>query len=127
MCREWPFFSTRLGMLEMVFTKTSPSISRYYDEKLVDPSLWTLGKELRKRLAEDIKAVLMVENNAHLMEQNPWGPNLSACEIFMLNLSTCCKPNFLCRTRATNEGNTELDEALMVTIAGIAAGMRNTG
>ncbi|STO53418.1 Phosphoenolpyruvate carboxylase [Grimontia hollisae] len=27
MCREWPFFSTRLGMLEMVFTKTSPSIS----------------------------------------------------------------------------------------------------
>ncbi len=42
MCREWPFFSTRLGMLEMVFTKTDPSISKYYDEKLVDPScgLW---------------------------------------------------------------------------------------
>lgn len=127
MCREWPFFSTRLGMLEMVFTKTSPSISRYYDEKLVDPSLWTLGKELRKRLAEDIKAVLMVENNAHLMEQNPWGAESIRLRNIYVEPLNMLQAELLCRTRATNEENTELDEALMVTIAGIAAGMRNTG
>ncbi|GAM63781.1 phosphoenolpyruvate carboxylase [Vibrio ishigakensis] len=36
MCREWPFFSTRLGMLEMVFYKCSSEISKLYDQKLTD-------------------------------------------------------------------------------------------
>lgn len=31
------------------------------------------------------------------------------------------------RTRQTEEDNPELEEAMMMTIAGIAAGMRNTG
>lgn len=127
MCREWPFFSTRLGMLEMVFTKTNPSISQYYDEKLVDPSLWSLGKELRERLAEDIKAVLMVENNAHLMEQNPWGAESIRLRNIYVEPLNMLQAELLCRTRATDTENSELDEALMVTIAGIAAGMRNTG
>jgi phosphoenolpyruvate carboxylase len=33
----------------------------------------------------------------------------------------------LYRTRQSEETESELEEALMVTIAGIAAGMRNTG
>ncbi|USH02645.1 phosphoenolpyruvate carboxylase [Grimontia kaedaensis] len=127
MCREWPFFSTRLGMLEMVFTKTSPSISQYYDEKLVDESLWRLGDELRDRLAQDIKAVLMVENSDHLMEQNPWGAESIRLRNIYVEPLNMLQAELLCRTRATEEENTELDEALMVTIAGIAAGMRNTG
>jgi phosphoenolpyruvate carboxylase len=33
----------------------------------------------------------------------------------------------LYRTRQSQDADPELEEALMVTIAGIAAGMRNTG
>lgn len=127
MCREWPFFSTRLGMLEMVFSKTCPSISQYYDEKLVDPSLWPLGEQLRARLKQDIKAVLMVENSDHLMAQNPWGAeSIRLRNIYVAPLNML-QAELLHRTRACSEDNHFLDNALMVTIAGIAAGMRNTG
>jgi phosphoenolpyruvate carboxylase len=47
MCRDWPFFSTRLGMLEMVFSKADLWLAEYYDQRLVKPELWALGKELR--------------------------------------------------------------------------------
>ncbi len=47
MCRDWPFFSTRLGMLEMVFAKADLWLAEYYDQRLVDKALWPLGKELR--------------------------------------------------------------------------------
>ncbi|WP_407331613.1 phosphoenolpyruvate carboxylase [Enterovibrio sp. 27052020O] len=127
MCREWPFFSTRLGMLEMVFTKTSPSIAKYYDEKLVDESLWPLGEQLRARLAQDIKAVLMVENSDHLMEQNPWGAEAIRLRNIYVEPLNMLQAELLSRTRASEQESPELDEALMVTIAGIAAGMRNTG
>lgn len=32
MCRDWPFFSTRLGMLEMVFSKADLWLADYYDQ-----------------------------------------------------------------------------------------------
>ena len=127
MCREWPFFSTRLGMLEMVFTKTNTSISKYYDESLVEPSLWSLGDQLRARLAQDIKAVLMVENSEHLMAQDPWGAESIRLRNVYVEPLNMLQAELLSRTRASKEENTVLDEALMVTIAGIATGMRNTG
>ncbi len=127
MCREWPFFSTRLGMLEMVFTKTNTSISKYYDESLVEPSLWPLGDQLRARLAQDIKAVLMVENSEHLMAQDPWGAESIRLRNVYVEPLNMLQAELLSRTRASKEENTVLDEALMVTIAGIATGMRNTG
>ena len=49
------FFSTRLGMLEMVFAKADLWLAEYYDQRLVDKALWPLGKELRNLQEEDIK------------------------------------------------------------------------
>lgn len=34
------FFSTRLGMLEMVFAKADLWLAEYYDQRLVDKALW---------------------------------------------------------------------------------------
>lgn len=39
-CRDWPFFSTRLGMLEMVFSKADLWLAEYYDQRLVKPEQW---------------------------------------------------------------------------------------
>ncbi len=36
MCRDWPFFSTRLGMLEMVYSKADLWLAEYYDQRLVE-------------------------------------------------------------------------------------------
>lgn len=127
MCREWPFFSTRLGMLEMVYTKCNLEISRYYDERLVETPLLPLGDRLRDQLQKDIKAVLNVENNENLMQSDPWGLESIRLRNIYVEPLNMLQAELLYRTRQNEESAPELEEALMVTIAGIAAGMRNTG
>ncbi|MDC5804725.1 phosphoenolpyruvate carboxylase [Vibrio europaeus] len=127
MCREWPFFSTRLGMLEMVYTKCNLEISRYYDERLVDNNLLPLGDRLREQLQKDIKSVLNVENNENLMQSDPWGQESIRLRNIYVEPLNMLQAELLYRTRQDEQAAPELEEALMVTIAGIAAGMRNTG
>ncbi|MDC5852506.1 phosphoenolpyruvate carboxylase [Vibrio europaeus] len=127
MCREWPFFSTRLGMLEMVYTKCNLEISRYYDERLVDNNLLPLGDRLREQLQKDIKSVLNVENNENLMQNDPWGQESIRLRNIYVEPLNMLQAELLYRTRQDEQAAPELEEALMVTIAGIAAGMRNTG
>ncbi|HGF7189807.1 phosphoenolpyruvate carboxylase [Vibrio cholerae] len=127
MCREWPFFSTRLGMLEMVYTKCSAEIARYYDERLVEPALRPLGEKLRAQLQKDIKTVLNVENNENLMQSDPWGQESIRLRNIYVEPLNMLQAELLYRTRQSELPAPELEEALMVTIAGIAAGMRNTG
>ncbi|WP_439437330.1 phosphoenolpyruvate carboxylase [Salinivibrio costicola] len=127
MCREWPFFSTRLGMLEMVFTKTNLDIAKYYDQRLVDESLWPLGESLRDQLRQDIQVILAVENSDNLMEQNPWGAEAIRLRNIYVEPLNMLQAELLYRTRQCEEDDQSLDDALMISIAGIAAGLRNTG
>ncbi|MGF1763598.1 phosphoenolpyruvate carboxylase [Aliivibrio kagoshimensis] len=127
MCRTWPFFSTRLGMLEMVYAKTNASISEYYDQRLTDPSLWPLGERLRAQLNKDITSVLNVENSDHLMASNPWGQEAIRLRNIYVEPLNMLQAELLYRTRHQSTTSQDLEEALMVTIAGIATGMRNTG
>ncbi len=127
MCREWPFFSTRLGMLEMVYTKCNMEIAKYYDQRLVDKELLPLGELLREQLQKDIKTVLNVENNENLMQSDPWGLESIRLRNIYVEPLNMLQAELLYRTRKSETPPAELEEALMVTIAGIAAGMRNTG
>ncbi len=127
MCREWPFFSTRLGMLEMVYSKCNISISKLYDDRLVDKELLPLGEHLRAQLQKDIKTVLNVENNENLMQSDPWGFESIRLRNTYVEPLNMLQAELLYRNRQYDNPPTELEEALMVTIAGIAAGMRNTG
>ena len=131
MCRDWPFFSTRLGMLEMVFAKADLWLAEYYDQRLVDKALWPLGKELRNLQEEDIKVVLAIANDSHLMADLPWiAESIQLRNIYTDPLNVL-QAELLHRSRqAEKEGqepDPRVEQALMVTIAGIAAGMRNTG
>ena len=131
MCRNWPFFSTRIGMLEMVFAKADLWLAEYYDQRLVDPTLWSLGKQLREQLAEDIKTVLTIANDAHLMADHPWIAESIALRNVYTDPLNVLQAELLHRARQAEANNLPTDpnveQALMVTIAGVAAGMRNTG
>ncbi len=116
-----------LGMLEMVYSKCNIEISRYYDERLADPALLPLGDRLREQLQSDIKAVLNVENNENLMQSDPWGLESIRLRNIYVEPLNMLQAELLYRTRQSETPPVELEEALMVTIAGIAAGMRNTG
>ena len=131
MCRNWPFFSTRLGMLEMVFSKADLWLAEYYDQRLVEHSLWPLGKQLRDQLDSDIKAILTIANDAHLMADQPWIAESIALRNVYTDPLNVLQAELLHRSRLQEANGEEPDprveQALMVTIAGVAAGMRNTG
>lgn len=125
MVAVWPFFATRLGMLEMVFAKTDADISAYYDERLVPTQLRRIGKELRAQLASDIATVLEIGGKQELLAAEPWiSESLRLRNIYTEPLNML-QAELLQRNRATPEPL--LERAIMVTIAGVAAGMRNTG
>ena len=111
----------------MVYTKCNMDISRYYDQRLVESQLLPLGDRLRDQLQQDIKSVLNVENNENLMQSDPWGLESIRLRNIYVEPLNMLQAELLYRTRQTEEPSANLEEALMVTIAGIAAGMRNTG
>lgn len=128
MCRDWPFFSTRIGMLEMVFAKADLWLAEYYDQRLVDKSLWPLGQQLRDQLEADIKVVLAIANDDHLMADLPWIAESIALRNVYTDPLNVLQAELLHRSRQQeNAADACVEQALMVTIAGVAAGMRNTG
>lgn len=127
MCRNWPFFSTRIGMLEMVFGKTDLWLTEYYDQRLVEPALWPLGEQLRRMLKHDIGVVLAIANDDHPMADQPWLKESIGLRNIYTDPLNVLQAELLHRSRQLTESDPQVEQALMVTIAGIAAGMRNTG
>ncbi len=125
MCEAWPFFSTRIGMLEMVYSKADLYLAEHYDRQLVEPRLWPLGQELRQALRDDIAAVLDIANEDHLMEDLPWAKQAVELRNVYTDPLNILQTELLTRDRAG--GGQEVKQALMIAVGGIAAGMRNTG
>jgi phosphoenolpyruvate carboxylase len=125
MSADWPFFATRLSMLEMVYAKADGELSAYYDESLVSAELAFIGEQLRGQLASDAATVLAIKGSEQLLADQPW----TAESIRLRNIYTdplnFLQAELLKRNREREEP--QLERAIMVTIAGIAAGMRNTG
>lgn len=128
MCNQWPFFSTRIGMLEMVFSKADLWLAEHYDQCLVPQHLHRLGKELRNQLQADIKTVLSLAHEGQLMADLPWIAESIALRNVYTDPLNLLQVELLHRLRAEGDNpNPALEQALMITITGIAAGMRNTG
>lgn len=125
MCQQWPFFSTRISMLEMVFTKADVDLSAYYDKRLVSPELQPLGKVLRKQLKQDINTVLSLKNDDSLMDDLPMIKASVAYRNTYVDPLNIMQAELLARYRKSP--NDRLKKAIMISIAGISAGLRNTG
>ncbi|MBY6187835.1 phosphoenolpyruvate carboxylase [Marinobacter hydrocarbonoclasticus] len=122
----WPLFRTRLSMLEMVYAKAEPNLSRYYEQILVLPELHGLGEELRRRLDVGVTSVLDLTQEQGLMDLTPWNKESVALRHPYIDPLNFLQAELLRRCRHEPE-NPALQQALMITIAGIAAGLRNTG
>ncbi|WP_032092837.1 MULTISPECIES: phosphoenolpyruvate carboxylase [Pasteurellaceae] len=128
MCKQWPFFSTRIGMLEMVFSKTDSWLSEHYDQHLVKKELWYLGQSLREQLKQDIKTILSLSHEDQLMSDLPWVAESIALRNVYTDPLNLLQVELLRRLRENPQNpNPDVEQALMITITGIAAGMRNTG
>ncbi|CAM2880505.1 phosphoenolpyruvate carboxylase [Pseudoalteromonas distincta] len=128
MSLQWPFFRSRLEMLEMVFSKADCWLSEHYDNALVEDMYKPLGVTLRKELQEAISLVQSLSPQKSLLAEQPWikeSINLRNPYTDPLNL---LQVELLRRARSSEKGSEgDIDNALMITMTGIAAGMRNTG
>ncbi|HEY8551786.1 MAG TPA: phosphoenolpyruvate carboxylase [Vicinamibacterales bacterium] len=126
MYREWPFFRSTLDLLEMVLAKADARIAERYDRELVPPDLQPLGDDLRARLERAMTAVLSVTGHRELVEDNPVlrrSINVRNPYVDPINL---VQVELLRRLRTGGPDET-LERALLITMNGIAAGLRNTG
>jgi phosphoenolpyruvate carboxylase len=126
MYRDWTYFRSGVDLLEMVLAKADTHIAAEYDRQLVPAPLLPLGAELRERLARAIRTVLDVAQHRELLEGNPVlrrsidvrNPYVDPINLVQVGLV---------RRMRHGEADPRLRHAFMVTVNGIAAGMRNTG
>ena len=120
-----PTFHATVDLIEMVLAKTEPDIAAHYDRYLVAAPLQEIGRELRRELAQTGDAIRRVTghpllaNNAVLRRsidvRNPYVDPLNLIQVELLR-----------RLHQTHDDE-RIREALLITVNGIAAGMRNTG
>lgn len=125
MARDWPFFATRLSMLEMVYAKTDSELSAVYDARLVAAELRYLGDGLRTQLSSDIATVLRILGQEQLLEGAAWTRESLGLRNIYTGPLNMLQAELLARVRQDDDETVR--QAIMITIAGVAAGMRNTG
>ena len=126
MYEVWPFFRSTIGLLEMVLAKTAPRIAELYERRLVPPELHPLGRELRRRREVTIEALLEVTGHRRLLDENPVLQRSIEVRNPYVDPINLVQVELLRRLRDA-ENEPRLRDALLVTINGVAAGMRNTG
>ncbi len=123
--RRWPYLRSFLDLVSMVLAKAEPRIAARYDALLAPPEVAALGVALRGRLDGTIEAVLEATGQRDLLQgnrvlqrtlhvRNPYVDPLNLVQAELLR-------------RHRDAPDQRLADALVVTINGIAAGMRNTG
>ena len=126
MYREWPHFRSVMDLAAMVLAKTDARIAAEYERRLAPDQLHRLGADLRDRLARAIRATLDVSGHEDLLEENqvlrrsinvrnPYVDPINLVQIEVLRRMRC------------GEADDRLRDAFVVTVNGIAAGMRNAG
>ncbi|KAI7840424.1 hypothetical protein COHA_005854 [Chlorella ohadii] len=127
MYEHWPFFQSLIDLIEMVMSKADMRIAALYDTVLVaDAQERALGDALRRRYQDTVAAVLMVTGHARLEDNNPTLRRLIEMRNPHVDPINVMQVEILRRLRRQPD-NLQLRDALLLTINGVAAGMRNTG
>ncbi len=131
MYREWPFFRAVLDNLQMALAKADMHIARRYAALAEDRRL---GEEVFRILAAEyertVRHVLAITGQRELLEKEPALQQSIKLRNPYVDPLSYLQVRFLRRYRQTEEAAADLDRlrfAILVTINGIAAGLRNTG
>ncbi|KAI4388258.1 hypothetical protein MLD38_000602 [Melastoma candidum] len=157
MYNQWPFFRVTIDLVEMVFAKGDPGIAELYDKLLVSEDLWSFGQQLRTKFEETKGLLLKVAGHKDLLEGDPYLKQrlrlrdsyittLNVCQVYTLkrirdpSFDVTTRPqiskeivessnpaNELVKLNPTSEYAPGLEDTLILTMKGIAAGLQNTG
>jgi phosphoenolpyruvate carboxylase len=127
MHREWPFFRTFISNVEMTLTKADLSVAERYVRRLVDPALWPVFELIADEYERTVAAVLEVTGSDHLLAAHPMlARTLSVRDAYLYPLNVI-QVALLERVRAAGGPDPALQRALLLSVNGIATGLRNTG
>jgi phosphoenolpyruvate carboxylase len=126
MIKDWPFFSSFLDLLEMVLGKADGAVCRYYEQQLVPPELRELGHTLRSDLNALGELIKKVKGEEQLLDRDPLLQKSLEVRKPYIDPLNYVQAELIKRERKADI-HENLERALKVTMAGIAAGMRNTG
>jgi phosphoenolpyruvate carboxylase len=125
--REWAFFANLLGNVEMTLAKTDLRIAKSYVSRLVDPDLQPIFELICTEHDTTLREVLRLTGSTTLLARQPMLRNTLSVRAAYLEPLHHLQVELLAQRRATEEPDADLQRALLLTINGIAAGMRNTG
>jgi phosphoenolpyruvate carboxylase len=136
MLDRWFWFSTFVSNVEMTLAKTDLSISRRYVERLVDPRGHRLLDVIEDEHRRTVTEVLRLTGEPSLLDRQPLlQRTLAVRDRYLLPLHQL-QIELLARHRAAtataaddspDSPDPALARSLLLTVNGIAAGLRNTG
>src|SRR5262245_20841022 len=119
--RDWPFFRTLVQNLEMTLAKSSMEIARDYLVLVDDARLW---EPIAAEHECTVEAVLAIVEADRLLDRHPVVQRSVELRNPYVDPLNAIQVELLARYRA---GETDVEPALLRSIAGIAAALRNTG
>ncbi len=126
--RNWPFFNSMLDMLDMIISKADPEISKIYEEYLADETLKRVGKKLRFQFDVIKKLNKKITPKEIIASRKQFRTSVIIRNIYseVLNIIQPIVIKKL-KNSKNKEDKEYLNDALLTSIAGISAAMKNTG
>ena len=127
--KNWPFFNSTMDILDMVISKVDPEISKVYESKLADEKLKSVGKKLRFQFESVKRLNTLITPNEIINARKKFRKSVIVRNIYseVLNILQAIVMKKLLKKKNNKIQKKYLDDAMMTSIAGISAAMKNTG